>query len=107
MKVIKPTRLSLLCRSYENDGKYYFVATVALFFPFDDPKRLLEEQAMWVLTAEELGQFTPLDGFMGHDVINGDLSDYRFKDPHPVIVGLRSKGTSFHSDSTFIQNAKG
>ena len=39
----------------------------------------------------------------GFTVIDGDLHDFRFLDPKNVVVGLRSKGTSYHDQSGFVQ----
>ena len=38
----------------------------------------------------------------GMPVINGDLSDWRFRDPKGVIVGLRAKGRAKHDTSGFV-----
>lgn len=38
--------------------------------------------------------------FMGHPVIDGDLSDYRPGDPSPCIVGLRAKGDAIGDDTS-------
>lgn len=38
----------------------------------------------------------------GHKVINGDLSDLRFKDPKGVIVGLRAKGRAKKDCTGFV-----
>jgi len=48
------------------------------------------------------GQPLP-DKWEGFDVIDGDLHDFRFLDPENVVVGLRSKGTSYHDRSGFVQ----
>lgn len=39
----------------------------------------------------------------GFNVIDGDLHDFRFLDPKNVVVGLRSKGTSYYDHSGFVQ----
>jgi len=39
----------------------------------------------------------------GKPVIDGDINDYRFLDPQGVVVGLRSKGTSYHDTLGFVQ----
>jgi hypothetical protein len=41
--------------------------------------------------------------FMGHPVIDGDLSDYRPADPSPCIVGLRAKGDAIGDQSGFVR----
>lgn len=38
--------------------------------------------------------------YMGHPVIDGDLSDYRPADPSPCIVGLRAKGDAIGDRTT-------
>ena len=49
----------------------------------------------------------PLPGaWMGYPVIDGDLSDLRFKDPKGVIVGLRAKGPARKDHGGFVQNAE-
>jgi hypothetical protein len=40
------------------------------------------------------------DTFAGRPVIDGDISDMRFKDPRGVIVGLRAKGSRGKSDTS-------
>lgn len=41
--------------------------------------------------------------FLERRVIDGDLSDLRFKDPHGVIVGLRAKGRAKKDCTGFVQ----
>lgn len=41
--------------------------------------------------------------FWGYKVIDGDLSDLRFKDPSGVIVGLRAKGRAKKDCTGFVQ----
>lgn len=41
--------------------------------------------------------------YMGHEVINGDLHDLRFKDPRVRIVGLKAKGKARKDYSGFTQ----
>lgn len=48
------------------------------------------------------GQPLP-DEWNGKRVIDGDIHDYRFLDPQGVVVGLRSKGTSYHDTTGFVQ----
>lgn len=40
--------------------------------------------------------------YLGIPVIDGDLSDYRYKDPVGVIVGLRAKGKARQDQSGFV-----
>ena len=43
--------------------------------------------------------------YAGHDVIDGDLHDYRPIDGHNVIVGLRAKGDAIGDKSGFVRAA--
>lgn len=43
--------------------------------------------------------------FMSYPVIDGDLSDLRFRDPVGVIVGLRAKGRAKRDTSGFVRRA--
>jgi hypothetical protein len=43
--------------------------------------------------------------YMGHPVIDGDSTDLRFRDPNPVIVGLRAKGRAKKDRSGFVRRA--
>jgi hypothetical protein len=42
------------------------------------------------------------ENFLGHEVINGDLSDYRPNDKHNCIVGLKAKGKAKKIKSSFV-----
>jgi len=42
----------------------------------------------------------------GFRVIDGDIHDLRFKDPKGVVVGLRTKGTSYYDTSGFVQEVE-
>ncbi len=55
MKTIKPQRLGVMHRTFENDGRCYFVPTVMVCFAFDAPDVPLHEAAMWKMVAAELG----------------------------------------------------
>lgn len=74
MKVIKPQRLSLLTRTYEYEGKFYFAANIMAFISFAQPRRLLSEQSMWKFTAGALGKDTILD--MGMPKQRGEFVVY-------------------------------
>lgn len=63
MKTIKPQKLGLLTRTFEEGGASYLVVTALALFPFDEPSRLLLETSLWKLAAKELGE-TPLDLLM-------------------------------------------
>ena len=60
MKTVKPQKLGLLSRVFEDRGSHYLVVTGLLFFPFDAPTRLDLEVNAWKLAAKELGEI-PLD----------------------------------------------
>lgn len=64
MKIIKPQRLSLLTRVFEDDGQAYLVLTAMGMFPFAEPRRLLHEVALWKTAAEQLGRDAVLDAAM-------------------------------------------
>ena len=40
--------------------------------------------------------------YRGVDVVDGDLSDLRFLDPTPRVVGLRAKGDAVRDTSGFV-----
>ncbi|MBM4359264.1 MAG: DUF2169 domain-containing protein [Deltaproteobacteria bacterium] len=52
MKVIKPQRLSVLQRVVEHRRQCSLVVSVIAYVPFDAPRRLLVEQALWKDVAE-------------------------------------------------------
>lgn len=64
MKTLKPMRLGVLTRPFENERKYYLSIGVLVFFPFDDPDYLLPDIALWKLSASELGSEGILDECM-------------------------------------------
>jgi uncharacterized protein YjbI with pentapeptide repeats len=61
MKTIKPLRLSVLHRTFDQGGRCVFVPTLLVFFPFEWPSVALQEVALWKFVAAELGPTTPLD----------------------------------------------
>jgi uncharacterized protein YjbI with pentapeptide repeats len=61
VKIIKPLRLGVLTRTFEEGPKVHLVVTLPLVFPFDDPRRILPEVALWKLAADELGPEEVLD----------------------------------------------
>lgn len=61
MKVIKPLRLGILTRVFEHGREPHFVVTVFACFPFDEPRALYTEQALWKAMTEELGMGAALD----------------------------------------------
>jgi len=64
MKTIKPLKLGVLHRTFENAGTYQFVPTFLVCFPFEAPSVGLQEVHLWQLVADELGKETPLDECM-------------------------------------------
>lgn len=64
MRTIKPNKLGLLTKVFENDGEVYLVVTLLVFFPFGSPRSLLHEQSLWTFAAAELGGDAILDECM-------------------------------------------
>jgi uncharacterized protein YjbI with pentapeptide repeats len=64
VKTIKPQRLSVLHRTFDNDGKSFFVPSVLVFFGFEAPDVPLHEVNLWKLIGEELGGEAALDECM-------------------------------------------
>ncbi|MFO0758393.1 MAG: DUF2169 domain-containing protein [Byssovorax sp.] len=64
MKVIKPLRLGVLTRTFEEGPKVYLAVTLPIVFPFDEPRRILPEVALWKLAGEALGPESALDELM-------------------------------------------
>jgi uncharacterized protein YjbI with pentapeptide repeats len=64
MKTLKPQRLGVLTRTFENDGKCFFVPTVLVGFAFDQPNVPIHEAALWKALAAELGEGEALDEAM-------------------------------------------
>jgi uncharacterized protein YjbI with pentapeptide repeats len=71
MKIIKPQRLSLLTRVFEDDGQPYLVLTAMGMFSFAEPRRLLHEVVLWKTASEQIGQDTVLDA--GMSKIRGEV----------------------------------
>ncbi|MEO7327802.1 MAG: DUF2169 domain-containing protein, partial [Minicystis sp.] len=75
MKVIKPQKLGVITRVFENGPECYFTVTLLVFFPLDTPGVLLPEVALWKLAGEELGKEGVLDLGMpkpkGEMLVNG------------------------------------
>ncbi|NVB36434.1 DUF2169 domain-containing protein [Pseudenhygromyxa sp. WMMC2535] len=61
MKVLKPSKLSVLNRCFEHQRRYYMGVSVLAFIPLDEPPRLLPEAAMWAFAGERLGAEGALD----------------------------------------------
>lgn len=64
MKAIKPQRLGLATKVFEDRQEPYLVVTAMAFFSFEPPGSLLPEIAMWKLAAVELGKDAALDAGM-------------------------------------------
>lgn len=71
MKTVKPIRLGVLSRVFENDGEHYLTVSLLVLFPFGAPKRLLREQDIWKLSAEEMSRGSILDECMSK--LKGEL----------------------------------
>ncbi len=61
MKLVKPLKLGLLHRVFQNAGQPVLSLTAMAFFPFGQPKRLLPEVPMWTSAQDALGPELPLD----------------------------------------------
>lgn len=61
MKLVKPLKLGLLHRVFQNAGQPVLSLTAMAFFPFGQPRRLLPEVPMWTSAQEALGPELPLD----------------------------------------------
>lgn len=61
MKVIKPQKLGVITRVFENGPECYFAVSLLVFFPFESPSTLLPEIALWKLCGQELGKEGVLD----------------------------------------------
>ena len=85
VKTIKPQKLGVLTRTFENGDACYFAFSVLVFFPFAPPSTPLAEVDMWKLAARELGD-EPLDFGMpkqrGEVLVTG--SAYPFGGPRTV-----------------------
>lgn len=64
MKTIKPQKLGILTRVFENGREFYFVVTTMVFVPMSDPEHLLSEQSLWKTVMPELPPDSPLDAGM-------------------------------------------
>ncbi|WP_437649632.1 DUF2169 family type VI secretion system accessory protein [Sorangium sp. So ce362] len=71
MKTIKPQKLGLLHRVFEDGSDCYLSVTVLAFFSFDPGAALLSEIDLWKFTAAELGRDAVLD--MGMPKPRGEL----------------------------------
>jgi uncharacterized protein YjbI with pentapeptide repeats len=94
MKTIKPQKLGVLCRTFENGDECYFAVSALVFFPFAPATTLLPEVELWKLAASELGD-EPLDVCMpkqrGEVLVTG--SAYPFGGARPVCAPRVAVGT--------------
>ncbi len=61
MKVLKPSKLSVLTRCFEHRRRFYLGVSVLGFIPLEGEARLLPEAAMWTFAGERLGAEGALD----------------------------------------------
>lgn len=61
MKTIKPMKLGLLHRTFDDQGRSYLVVSVLVLFSYGEAPALHGEVELWKLAASELGASTPLD----------------------------------------------
>jgi uncharacterized protein YjbI with pentapeptide repeats len=71
VKTIKPQKLGVLTRVFENDQQAYLVVTLIGFFPFEAPGKLLPEVSLWKFVASELGPDTIFD--LGMSKVRGEV----------------------------------
>jgi uncharacterized protein YjbI with pentapeptide repeats len=85
VKTVKPQKLGLLSRVFEDRGTNYLVVTGLLIFPFEEPTHLDQETSLWKLAGKELGE-TPLDLLLpkaqGEILVTG--KGYPHGGPHPA-----------------------
>jgi len=85
MKTLKPLRLGVLTRPFENERRPFLSVALLVFFPFDQPDRLLPEISLWKLVSAELGSEGILDECMPKPTAEVLLSARAFprKAPQP------------------------
>jgi hypothetical protein len=83
---------------------YHLTFSLAENNDSDARKALKNGQNVAVVFDVKRGAPLP-DKFMGFQVIDGDLSDYRPADPKNSIVGLRAKGDAIGDRSGFVRAA--
>jgi uncharacterized protein YjbI with pentapeptide repeats len=71
MKTIKPQKLGVLCRAFEQDRQPRLAVALLLFFPFESPSTLLPEVSLWKFAATRLGKDVALDA--GMPKVRGEL----------------------------------
>lgn len=64
MKTLKPLRLGVLTRTFEDGPKCYLSVALLAFVPFDEPSRLLPEVSLWKLAVPLLAPQGVLDECM-------------------------------------------
>ncbi len=85
MRLVKPMRLGLLPRVFENAGQSMLTVTGLVFFGLTRPKAILHEVMMWKTASTQLGQNAPIDMCMpktrGEVIVDG--SAWVIGDPRP------------------------
>ncbi len=87
MRVVKPLKLALLHRTFEDGARTILTVTAMAFFPFGNRRKIFSEIPMWKIAAEVLGGETPLDAAMpktrGEVIVLGDAC--AGAQPKPVV----------------------
>jgi uncharacterized protein YjbI with pentapeptide repeats len=100
VKFIKPQKLGLLTRTFENAGKSYLVLSALGFFPFHAPRKLLHEVTMWKAATDQLGQDVVLDAAMskhrGEVLVTGKACAKDGKPVTAVRAGVKIGGVDKH-----------
>ncbi len=93
MKTIKPMKLGILTRCFEDGPKHRFVLSLFVMFPFDQPQRLLTEVELWKVVPEQLGPNPLFDQGMvkvnGELVVNGHAFAPRGKECEACTVSVK------------------
>jgi uncharacterized protein YjbI with pentapeptide repeats len=61
MKIIKPLKQSVLCKTFEAGRSFYLCTAIMSFFPLESSPTLLSEQDLWEFAGSELGKDAMLD----------------------------------------------
>jgi len=56
MRIVKPQRIGLLYKPFEHLGQFRLAVSAVLFLPFEQPRYLLPEIAMWKFVAKAFGK---------------------------------------------------
>jgi uncharacterized protein YjbI with pentapeptide repeats len=108
VKVIKPTKLGVLARSFEHERRFHLGVSVFAFVPLVTEGRapLLSEVAMWKLVAERMGQQAMLDAgvpksrgeYLVHGTCYSPGGIPRAMVPVRARVGTLEKALAVHGD---------